>query len=176
MNTFSHLNDAHLFVMVAGLMPRKGPHTGAAGRATLHLPLPFCMRPQRRQLSQGPTNPLQTCCTPAQEMGTPGVAARPLRRAVCRIVGAWVARLHADDRPAAYTALVARLGDEDAAVALAAAAALHSLVDDFGFEAPAFAAHVAPVVRVLSSILCNSSELDTQTQVVGVVRCGRARV
>lgn len=97
-------------------------------------------------------------------------AAFALRRRAARALGAWAPRLEAGDRPAAYAALLSALGDADAAVRLAAVAALRALVDDFGFDGPQFLPAAGGVMTALAGMLVESEELDTQTQVT----CGRA--
>ena len=96
-------------------------------------------------------------------------ASAPLRRAAARALGAWTPRVEAGDRPAVYAALLAALGDADAAVRLAAAAALRALVDDFGFDAAQFAPCAGGVMQALASMLVTSDELDTQTQAFGLI-------
>ena len=58
-------------------------------------------------------------------------AARPLRRRAIKLVSYWTAKLKKEDRPPVYRALVAALGEEDAALQLAAVATLRALVDDW---------------------------------------------
>jgi hypothetical protein len=111
--------------------------------------------------------------SPPQELALAAPAARPLRRAAARAVGAWVPRLEAGDRPAAYAALARCLSDAgDAAVRLAAVSALRALVDDFGFDAGHFMGCAGAVLQGLAAMLTESDELDTQTQ-VGRGRRGR---
>jgi hypothetical protein len=95
-----------------------------------------------------------------------------LPRAAARVVGQWVADLKPEDRPAVYTALTVLLvqpGQQqqgpDAVLQLAAVQALRVLVDDFGFEGPAFVGVLPAVVGALASMVADSDELDTQTQV-----------
>ncbi|GBF94095.1 hypothetical protein Rsub_07082 [Raphidocelis subcapitata] len=104
-----------------------------------------------------------------QELAITAPAARPLRRAAARAVGAWVPRLEPSDRPAAYAALCSALSDADAAVRLAAVAALRALVDDFGFDAPEFMGCAGAVLSGLAAELMRSDELDTQTQVFSLL-------
>lgn len=65
------------------------------------------------------------------EMGDRCPAARPLRRRAIKLVSYWTAKLKKEDRPPVYRALVAALGEEDAALQLAAVATLRALVDDW---------------------------------------------
>ncbi len=99
------------------------------------------------------------------ELASSGDAWRPLRRAIARLIGAWVPQVKEEDRPVLYAALVALLSEQDACVQLSAVAALRALIDDFGFEVKEFMGHVAPCVRALAAMLRASQELDTQTQV-----------
>lgn len=58
-------------------------------------------------------------------------AAKPLRRRAALLTGQWAVKLRAEDRPAAYQALVSLLADDDAVIRLAAVTSLHALVDDW---------------------------------------------
>jgi len=78
-----------------------------------------------------------------------------------------VPRLEPSDRPTTYAGLLSALSDPDAAVRLAAVAALRALVDDFGFDAAQFMGSVGGVMQGLAAMLVDSAELDTQTQVGG---------
>ncbi|WIA40697.1 hypothetical protein OEZ86_004393 [Tetradesmus obliquus] len=57
----------------------------------------------------------------------------------------------------------------DVVLQLAAVAALRALVDDFGFEGEAFVAVLPAVLGALCGMLQESEELDTQTQVFGLM-------
>ncbi|KAI8476158.1 MAG: armadillo-type protein [Monoraphidium minutum] len=108
-----------------------------------------------------------------KELEITAPAARPLRRAAARAVGEWAPRLAPPDRPAAYAGLLSALRDRDAAVRLAAAGALRSLVDDFGFDAGQFVGVAPGVLEALAAMLVESAELDTQTQARGARRAAR---
>jgi hypothetical protein len=107
-----------------------------------------------------------------------------LPRAAARLVGHWVAALKSEDRPAVYAALTmllvqpphqqhthvaaaaAAAAEPDVVLQLAAASALRTLVDDFGFEGAQFLPMLPAVMGALTRMLRDSDELDTQTQVV----------
>jgi hypothetical protein len=73
---------------------------------------------------------------PNQELGDASREARPLRRRVALLLGLWVVKIAAEERPSAYGALVALLGDPDAALRLAAVGApfLHTCKTPAGYE------------------------------------------
>jgi len=107
--------------------------------------------------------------------------AAPLARRAALALAAFVAALGRGDRAASYGPLADALSAPDAAVALAAAAALRTLVDDWGFEEADFVP-VAPAVvkglgRMLGAAGCGAPsppipaliDLDAQAQAAGVL-------
>eukprot|EP00879_Flechtneria_rotunda_P025885 GHRR01027540.1.p1 GENE.GHRR01027540.1~~GHRR01027540.1.p1 ORF type:complete len:987 (+),score=414.93 GHRR01027540.1:174-3134(+) len=103
-----------------------------------------------------------------------------LPRAAARLVGHWVADLKATDRPAVYRALTVLLvqpssADKqqqhkpDVVLQLAAVSAMRIIVDDFGFESEGFVEVLPAVMQALTGMLATSQELDTQTQVFGLM-------
>ena len=66
-----------------------------------------------------------------QEMADSSPAAAPLRRRAALLVGQWAVKLRAEDRPAAYRALLSLLGDGDVVIKLAATTSLHALIEDW---------------------------------------------
>ena len=96
-------------------------------------------------------------------------ATRPLRRQAALLLGNWAPKLSPELRPAAYSALVALLAEPDAAVQLAATAALRALVDDWAFEEGPFVPYVASCLDLLLRLLRGAAEFDTQLQAFSLV-------
>jgi hypothetical protein len=61
-----------------------------------------------------------------QELADTSNEAKPLRRRAALLVGQWVVKLKADDRPAAYRALLSLMSDQDMALRLAAVRFTHA--------------------------------------------------
>ena len=55
-----------------------------------------------------------------QDMADMSAEAKPLRRRAAMLLGQWAVKLPATERPAAYRSLITLMGEEDAAVQLAA--------------------------------------------------------
>jgi hypothetical protein len=103
------------------------------------------------------------------ELADAAPAAAPLRRAAARVAAAWVPRAARADRPPLYAALAAALAAPDAAVALAAAAALRALVDDWEFREDEFEPFAAEVFACLAALLRAAEELETQSELFALL-------
>lgn len=55
-----------------------------------------------------------------QELADTSKEAKPLRRRAALLLGQWVVKINAEDRPAAYRALLSLMADQDTALQLAA--------------------------------------------------------
>jgi hypothetical protein len=72
-----------------------------------------------------------------------------------------------------YQALTHLLQHEDLCLKLTSLSALRALVDDFGFAAGDLVPCLPALVQEGTRLLCDSAELDTQTQVRLYSRGGR---
>jgi hypothetical protein len=90
---------------------------------------------------------------------------KPLAWAAAKVVAAWVPSLKPEERPMMYQALTHLLQHEDLCLKLTALSALRALVDDFGFAAGDLVPCLPALVQECTRLLCESAELDTQTQV-----------
>lgn len=104
-----------------------------------------------------------------QELGDQSKAAKPLRRRALLIVGQWTPKLHERDRPAVYHAVLQMLGDQDAALQLAAVATLQSLVDDWDFREDQFVDIAGPAFAALMPVLQSAEDYDAQLQVFSLI-------
>lgn len=95
--------------------------------------------------------------------------ARPLRREAIKLLAAWTSKLTRDDRPPVYRALISALGDHDPAIHLAAAAALHALVDDWEFDETQFAEYVPTCFQLLAGILQEVGEFEAQVEIFALI-------
>ena len=98
-----------------------------------------------------------------------GSPQRALARRAALAVACWVPRASRAERATIYPALAPALASRDAAVALAAAAALTALVDDWGFEEPDFAPHAPSIIRALAGALGATRDLDSAARLVAGV-------
>ncbi len=65
-------------------------------------------------------------CFLPQELADTSKEAKPLRRRAAWLIGQWVVKLKAEDRPFAYRALLSLMNDEDMALKLAAVSSWYS--------------------------------------------------
>lgn len=111
-----------------------------------------------------------------QELGDQSKAAKPLRRRALLIVGQWTPKLHERDRPAVYHAVLQMLGDQDAALQLAAVATLQSLVDDWDFREDQFVDIAGPAFAALMPVLQSAEDYDAQLQARAACPCRLALI
>lgn len=104
-----------------------------------------------------------------QEMADSSPAAAPLRRRAALLVGQWAVKLRAEDRPAAYRALLSLLGDKDVVIKLAATTSLHALIEDWEFQEDAFLPFVGPAFQALTGFLQSAEEFNTQIQIFNLI-------
>ena len=100
-----------------------------------------------------------------QELADTSPENRPLRRRAGLLLGQWVSKLKAQDRPAAYRALLGLIADDDFCTSLAGVSALHDLINDWDFQEEPFLEFVSPTLQLLAGQLHAASQYETQLQV-----------
>lgn len=100
-----------------------------------------------------------------QDMQDKSPENKPVCRRAALVVGQWVSKLSAQERPSVYRALLGLMADDDFAIALAGVTALHELVSDWDFTEQQFLEFVGPCLEQLATILHAAAQYETQIQV-----------
>jgi len=114
-------------------------------------------------------------CQLAQtQQAQPHALGKALRRRAAWVCGQWVAKATPQLRPHMYsrlTHLLSPANEPDAAVRLAAAGALRTLVDDFGFEVEPFSPFIPAALDGLFTTATQCCDADAAAQSFTAARC-----